>query len=144
MRSEWFITIEIKQWIPPSKKPLNRIFRSFIPGVGDVCPASSKEIVYVKRRCPGTTIISKIRAVRAWMLLPQNTAKGFKQILLSENFAYHMLRIYQMGKSKKYYPLVVKLLTAFRRVRTLTSCLLGQRLGFPRPHSSQAGRPQSL
>ena len=91
MRSEWFITIEIKQWIPPSKKPLNRIFRSFIPGVGDVCPASSKEIVYVKRRCPGTTIISKIRAVRAWMLLPQNTAKGFKQILLSENFALNSL-----------------------------------------------------
>ena len=48
----------------------NKFFSTFIPGVGDVCPASSKEMVYVKRRCPGTTIISKIRAVRAWMLLP--------------------------------------------------------------------------
>ena len=57
-----------------------------IPGVGEVCPASSKDIVYVNRRCPGTTIISSIRAVRAWiLLLPQKTAKGFRQILLSEN-----------------------------------------------------------
>ena len=70
----------------------NGAYSFFIPGVGDVCPASSKEIVYVKRRCPGTTIISKIRAVRAWTLLPQNTAKGFKQISVSVNYAQDALK----------------------------------------------------